>query len=70
MLQLIKNWTQHFVYRVGNNMFSSFFQSIKLTGFEKPKKGKTLITFLAGERVLRFVQKTLELNKQLTAMLK
>ena len=48
----------------------SVVQCIKMLGFEKAKKNKNNISFLVGERVMTYVERTVQLNKQLTALLK
>ena len=45
-------------------------QAIKLLGTEKGKKGKTNLFFLAGDRVLNYLGKSYNNEKQLTGYLK
>ncbi|XP_074653465.1 alanyl-tRNA editing protein Aarsd1-A-like [Tubulanus polymorphus] len=48
----------------------SHLQAIKLLAFEKGKKGKTNLTFVAGDRVLQYLGKSYEIEKKLTSLLK
>ncbi|XP_066521262.1 alanyl-tRNA editing protein Aarsd1 [Hoplias malabaricus] len=48
----------------------SHLQVIKILGTEKGKKNKTNLLFLAGNRVLKFVEKSYSTEKSLTGLLK
>ncbi|XP_006006018.1 alanyl-tRNA editing protein Aarsd1 [Latimeria chalumnae] len=48
----------------------SHLQAIKILGIEKGKKNKTNMIFLAGSRVLKYVEKSYMVEKALTSILK
>uniref|UniRef100_A0A671S794 Alanyl-tRNA editing protein Aarsd1 n=1 Tax=Sinocyclocheilus anshuiensis TaxID=1608454 RepID=A0A671S794_9TELE len=48
----------------------SHLQVIKILGTEKGKKNKTNLIFLAGNRVLKYAEKSYNIEKSLTALLK
>ena len=48
----------------------SHLQCIKLLYADKGKKGKTNLYFLAGDRVLSYIEKRVEIEKDLTKQLK
>lgn len=46
------------------------FQVIRLVGTEKGKKNKTNLIFLAGNRVLKYVEKSYNKDRSLVSLLK
>ena len=52
-----------------DNSCVSLFQSIKLIGTEKGKKGCTLLSFHAGNRVLKALDKSLNIEKQINTLM-
>lgn len=49
---------------------SSLLQVIKILGTEKGKKNKTNLIFVAGNRVLKYSEKSYNMEKSLTSLLK
>jgi hypothetical protein len=46
------------------------FKAIKMLGVEKGKKNKTNVTFVAGGRLLKYLDRSYQVERELTAILK